>query len=120
MHNQISNVVEFFERYGLSKDLSRMSRISVEMRWAVAPATPEVTIINGCWELKRLANLSRLQYEFVNNIEAFIEHAGRQIYLNTDKKPNKSGEMNVTMLDNFLNGKPIYPASASYHELEED
>lgn len=114
MHNQISNVVEFFERYGLSKDLSRMSRISVEERWAVSPATRETILIDGCWELKRLANLSRLQYEFINNIEAFIEHAGRQIYLNSDK-PNKLGKVEiVTMLANFLDGKPIYPES--YHE----
>lgn len=113
MNNQITNVVELFERYGLSKDLSKMSRISVEERWAVSPATPETIIINGCWKLKRLANLSRSQYEFINNIEAFIEHAGQQIYLNTDQ-PNKAGKVEkVTMLDNFLNGKNVH--LADYH-----
>lgn len=118
MHNQISNVVEFFVRYGLSKDLSKMSKISVEKRWSVSQATSENIIIKGCWELRRLSNASKYQYAFVNNIEAFIEHARHQIYLNTDK-PNKSGKVEiVTMLDNFLNGKPIYPVS--YHESEED
>lgn len=113
MYEDINEILKFAGVTGFN--LNRMSKIAVSLRWSVSSETSEDMIIEACDRLRELTNGSVRCYEFILNCQAFIEHAKKYIYLNTDK-PDKLGEVAkpVTMFDNFCDNKHIF--SNSYHE----
>ncbi|WP_204120035.1 hypothetical protein [Levilactobacillus wangkuiensis] len=75
-----------------------MSEISVEKRWTCQK--DEKYIVRACEELMRRTGGVRKQYEFICNVEAFVENASEAFNSN-----------HVSMMDAFLDDQRINASS---------
>lgn len=67
----------------------------------ISPTAEDDYLLQGCYMLKRVAQIKTIQYAFICNISAFLEYSETQFH----------SKDNTNMLDDLLEGKKIYIAS---------
>ncbi|USS38530.1 hypothetical protein NC516_09125 [Latilactobacillus sakei] len=104
------NIVEVLRQYGTSGiNLNKMSSVTTIMGWGYNAQADRNILFEACESYMLLAGLSTQQFAFLSNIQAFLEHAPHyKHYSNSD----------VSLWDNFLNGKKIYLSSYKFVDDE--
>lgn len=103
------DLIDLLRRYTVTGvNLNRMSKIAVLKRWKTE--LDDEILIEACEELRYQINGSTNQYEFVCNLQAFIENAKNYVH-------NKT---HTILLKDFLDRKKIYINSYVYNKPEEN